>query len=170
MLIQSDLLNLLDKSGINYKIHNHAPLFTVEDSERLRGVIEGSHSKNLFLKNKKNQFFLFSCSENASVDLKLFSKVIAAKNLSFANEKYLDQYLGIKPGSVSPFALLNDEENQVVFYLDEKLFKSETISFHPLINTSTITMKTKDFINFIIGNNKKINIFSLDNYSILDVL
>ena len=170
MLIQSDLLDLLNKSQIVYEIYNHPPLFTVEDSERLRGEIQGSHSKNLFLKNKKNQFFLLSCSENANVNIKLFSKVIGAKNLSFANERYLDEYLGIKPGSVSPFALLNDRENQVTFYLDEKLFKSKIINFHPLINTSTISMKTKDFINFIIENNKKINIFSLDNYSILNVI
>ena len=79
--------------------------------------------------------------------------------------------MGIKPVLVSrPFALLNDRENQVAFYLDEKLFKSKIINFHPLINTSTISMKTKDFINFIIENNKKINIFSLDNYSILNVI
>ena len=100
-----------------------------------------AHTKNLFLKNKKNNFFLFSCDENAKVDLKLFSKSIDAKNLSFANAEYLEQFLGIKPGSVSPFALLNDKDNVVEFYLDEKLFNSEIINFHPLINTTTISIK-----------------------------
>tara|TARA_B100000674_G_scaffold441934_1_gene405957 strand:- start:254 stop:766 length:513 start_codon:yes stop_codon:yes gene_type:complete len=170
MLTKTDLLQLLRGKSINFQIHQHEPLFTVEDSENLRGEIDGSHSKNLFLKNKKNSFFLLSCDENAKVDLKKFSLSINAKNLSFANEKYLEKYLGIKPGSVSPFALLNDKENIVEFYLDEKITKSEVINFHPLVNTTTISIKTNDFINFILENNKKINIFSLETYSIVDRL
>ena len=124
----------------------------------------------LSVKNKKNNFFLFSCDENAKIDLKQFSKSIDAKNLSFANAEYLEQFLGIKPGSVSPFALLNDKDNVVEFYLDEKLFNSEIINFHPLINTTTISIKTTEFINFILENNKKIHIFSLDSYSIVKSL
>ena len=170
MLTKTDLFELLRVNNIDFQIHDHDPLFTVEDSENFRGEIKGSHSKNLFLKNKKNNFFLFSCDENAQVNLKQFSKSIGAKNLSFANEKYLENFLGIKPGSVSPFALLNDSENVVKFYLDEKLFKSSLINFHPLINTTTITVKTSEFINFIIENNKKIHIFSLNSYDIVDVL
>ncbi len=170
MLTKTDLLQLLRGKSIDFQIHQHEPLFTVEDSENLRGEIDGSHSKNLFLKNKKNSFFLLSCDENAKVDLKKFSLSINAKNLSFANEKYLEKYLGIKPGSVSPFALLNDKENIVEFYLDEKITKSEIINFHPLVNTTTISIKTNDFINFILENNKKINIFSLETYSIVDRL
>ena len=170
MLSKSDLLELLRKKGLDFQIHNHEPLFTVEDSENLRGKIDGAHTKNLFLKNKKDYFFLFSCHENAVIDLKRFSKAIGAKNLSFANEKYLDKYLGIKPGSVSPFALLNDTYNDVSFYFDEILIKSELINFHPLINSTTITIKTRDFVAFILENKKKINIFSLQSYSIVDNL
>ena len=170
MLTKLDLLELLETKGLNFQVHNHEPLFTVEDSEKLRGEISGAHTKNLFLKNKKNNFFLFSCDENASVDLKRFSKSIDAKNLSFASELYLEKLLGIKPGSVSPYALMNDVENQVVFYLDETLFKSKIINFHPLINTTTITIKTTEFINFIIEKGKKIHIFSLKSYSVVEVL
>ncbi len=170
MLTKTDLFELLSEKKLDFQIHNHDPLFTVEDSEKLRGEIKGSHTKNLFLKNKKNNFFLFSCDENAKVDLKKFSKSIDAKNMSFANEAYLEQFLGIKPGSVSPYALLNDKNNIVEFYLDEKLYKSEIINFHPLINTTTITIKTIEFVNFLLEKKKKINIFSLDNYSIVDVL
>ena len=108
--------------------------------------------------------------DSAKVDLKQFSKSIDAKNLSFANAEYLEQFLGIKPGSVSPFALLNDKDNVVEFYLDEKLFNSEIINFHPLINTTTISIKTSEFINFLLENNKKIHIFSLDSYSIVKSL
>ena len=170
MLLKSDLFELLRVKGLDFQIHNHEPLYTVEDSEKFRGKIKGSHTKNLFLKNKKNSFFLFSCDEKATVDLKLFSKSIDAKNLSFANERYLDKYLGIKPGSVSPFALLNDKNKEVNFYLDQKLYESEIINFHPLINTTTISIKMNDFINFILENEIKINIFSLNNYSITKVL
>ena len=170
MLTKTKLLELFRDKRLDFQIHDHQPLYTVEDSENLRGSIKGFHTKNLFLKNKKDNFFLFSCEENARVDLKRFSKSIDAKNLSFANENYLEKYLGIKPGSVSPYALLNDIENVVEFYLDEKLVKSDIINYHPLINTSTISIKTKDFINFIIENNKKINIFSLDNYNVVDTL
>ena len=170
MLLKSDLFELLRVKGLDFQIHNHEPLYTVEDSEKFRGKIKGSHTKNLFLKNKKNSFFLLSCDEKATVDLKLFSKSIDAKNLSFANESYLDKYLGIKPGSVSPFALLNDKNKEVNFYLDQKLYESEIINFHPLINTTTISIKMNDFINFILENEIKINIFSLNNYSITKVL
>ena len=170
MLLKSDLFELLRAKGLDFQIHNHEPLYTVEDSEKFRGKIKGSHTKNLFLKNKKNRFFLFSCDEKATVDLKLFSKSIDAKNLSFANERYLDKYLGIKPGSVSPFALLNDKNKEVNFYLDQKLYESEIINFHPLINTTTISIKMNDFINFILENEIKINIFSLNNYSITKIL
>ena len=167
---KSDLLDILSEKNIDFQVHEHKPLYTVEDSEKLRGKIDGSHTKNLFLKNKKNEFFLFTCNERAKIDLKQFSKSIDAKNLSFANENYLEKYLGIKPGSVSPYALLNDKKNNVSFYLDENLEKSEKINFHPLINDTTITMKTSDFINFILENKKRINIFSLEHYTIVKTL
>ena len=168
MLTKLELLELLREKSLDFQIHDHMPLHTVEDSEKLRGQIEGSHTKNLFLKNKKNNFYLFSCEEKSVVDLKKFSKSIDAKNLSFANETYLNKYLGIKPGSVSPYSLLNDAENAVSFYLDEALANSDIINFHPLINTTTITMKTKDFLNFISDNKKKINIFSLKSYTVIN--
>ena len=170
MTTRLELFEILRNKSIEFQIHEHQPLYTVEDSEKLRGEISGSHTKNLFLKNKKNSFFLFSCDERAQVDLKQFSKSIEGKNLSFAKEEYLDKYLQIKPGSVSPFALLNDTENEVKFYLDEKLAKSKLINFHPLINTTTISLKTNDFISFMVENNKKINIFSLESYSVVETL
>ena len=170
MLTKTDLFELLSAKNKDFQIYDHEALFTVEDSENLRGEIKGAHTKNLFLKNKKNNFFLFSCDENAKVDLKLLSKSINAKNLSFANAEYLKQYLGIKPGSVSPFALLNDKNNIVKFYLDDKLYNSEIINFHPLINTTTISIKTSEFINFLLENNKNIHIFSLESYNIIKVL
>ena len=158
MLNSSKVIDLLKKYEI--KVHEHDELFTVEDSQKLRGRINGAHSKNLFLKNKKNEFFLLSCEETDKIDLKKISKSLMLGNISFAKEKHLDRYLKIKPGSVSPFALLNDFDAKVNFYLEKTLYESQFINFHPLVNTLTITIQTNKFIEFMIENNKKIHIFS----------
>ena len=160
MLSKSQLINKLNDSKIKYELTEHEPLYTVKDSVEKRGTIYGSHSKNLFLKNKKNKFFLISCEEFTEINLKQISKSLALGNVSFAKEEYLINCLGIKPGSVSPFALLNNTDNKIDFYLEDKLYNSDYVNFHPLINTKTITMKSDDFIEFMIENNKKIHIFS----------
>ena len=160
MYNSSELINLLQKENCNIDVRHHDPLFTVEDSKKLRGKIVGAHTKNLFLKNKKNSFYLLTCEETDRIDLKKISKSLGLGNVSFAKEEYLDQYLKIKPGSVSPFALLNDESRQVSFYLEQSLYESKFVNFHPLINTLTITIETSEFIEFMIENNKKIHIFS----------
>jgi len=159
MYNSSELIELLKKK---YKIeaHQHDALFTVEDSRKLRGKIGGAHTKNLFLKNKKNNFFLFSCEEADKIDLKKISKSLELGNISFAKEEYLETYLKIKPGSVSPFALLNDKRGCVNFYLEQTLYESDFVNFHPMINTFTVKIKTDKFIEFMIENNKKIHIFS----------
>ena len=160
MYNSTELINLLKKENCNIHVHQHDPLFTVQDSKKLRGKIKGAHSKNLFLKNKKKLFFLLTCEETDKIDLKQISKSLKLGNVSFANEGYLDQYLKIKPGSVSPFALLNDDEGDVHFYLEKTLYESKFVNFHPLINTLTITIETNKFIEFMIEKNKKIHIFS----------
>ena len=160
MLNSDQLIRALKVKKYDFQIHKHDALFTVEDSNKLRGVIRGGHSKNLFLKNKKNNFYLITCEEHDEINLKKISKSLNLGNISFAKADYLNKYLGIKPGSVSPFALLNDQKNDVVFYLEKNLYNSELINFHPLINTLTITMPTKIFIEFMIENNKKIHVFS----------
>ena len=162
-----ELIELLKKRNYEIKVHQHDALFTVEDSKKLRGKIDGAHSKNLFLKNKKNKFFLLTCEEADKVDLKRVSKSLGLGNTSFAKEEYLDQYLKIKPGSVSPFALLNDEGGQIDFYLEQSLYQSKFVNFHPLINTFTITIETNNFIEFMIENNKKIHIFSSSQGDVL---
>ena len=160
MLSLKKFIDILKEKKYEFEIHEHKPLFTVEESNQLRGKIKGSHSKNLFLKNKKNNFFLISCEEFEEINLKKISKSFGFGNISFAKEQYLFNILGIKPGSVSPFALLNDTNNVVSFYLEKKLHDSEFLNFHPLINTVTITISTNNFIKFMIENKKKIHIFS----------
>ena len=162
-----ELIELLKKEKYEIKVHQHVPLFNVEDSKKLRGKINGAHSKNLFLKNKKNEFFLLSCQEADKINLKKISKLLELGSVSFAKQEYLEQYLKIKPGSVSPFALLNDNSGFVNFYLEQALYESKLVNFHPLINTLTITIETYRFIEFMIENNKKIHIFSSANGKVL---
>jgi Ala-tRNA(Pro) deacylase len=168
MISKNTLLDKLKKLNIRYQLIEHEAFFTVEDSIEKRSLIRGAHTKNLFLKNKKKQFFLISCLENRQINLKELSKKLNIGNISFANEKQLNEYLGLKPGSVSPFGILNDNKNKVQFYLDYNITSFDMVSFHPLINTSTITLKVKDLINFLIYYNKKVNIFCFDTYSIIE--
>ena len=167
MLTPNELIKLLDIKGYDYDFHEHNALFTVEESSKLRGEIKGLHSKNLFLKNKKNNFFLFSCEEFSKINLKTVSKSLDLGNISFAKKEYLLELLGISPGSVSPFALLNNTENNIDFYLEDKLHDSEYINFHPLTNKATVTINSSKFIEFMIESKKKIHIFSSSNETIV---
>ena len=169
MLNSLKFLEHLKNMNYDFQIHEHQPLFTVEESKSFRGQIKGSHTKNLFLKNKKNKFFLISCDEMEIINLKKISKSLELGNVSFAKEQHLNEHLGIKPGSISPFALINDIQNNVDFYFENKLYESEYINFHPLINTITVTIKTNKFMEFMIENNKKIHIFSSREEKILQI-
>ena len=102
------LVDILNNEKIDFEITEHKPLFTVKESEEINNKIIGAHTKNLFLKNKKNNFFLFSCKNDTSVNLKELSKNSIFKNLSFANESYLKEFTRMTPGSVNPFGLLFD--------------------------------------------------------------
>ena len=169
MLSNLDIINKLNACKIKYELIEHDAFFTVKDSVKKRGIVNGAHTKNLFFKNKKDQFILFSCLESAEINIKKFSKSIGYNNLSFAKENYLEELLGILPGSVSPFALLNDTINKVNFYLEDEVYNSEFVNFHPLVNTSTINLKTKEFLAFMVENKKKIHIFSLKKGLVLKI-
>ena len=167
MLTPNELITLLDVKGYDYDLYEHKALFTVEDSNKLRGEITGLHSKNLFLKNKKNNFYLLSCEEFSKINLKSISKSLDLGNVSFAKKEYLLELLGVSPGSVTPFALLNNTENNIDLYLEDKMHESEYINFHPLTNKATVTIKSEDFIEFMIENKKKIHIFSTSSETIV---
>ena len=156
MLSKEKLIKLLDESNCDYEVKEHAPLFTVEDSKSLRGSILGAHSKNLFLKDARGQFYLLSVEENTKVDLKKIMNFIGSKKLSFAKVEYLESILGIEPGSVSPFALINDVDKKVLFFLDKNFLNYEKLNFHPLVNTATVNIATSDMIKFIEEKHKPI--------------
>ena len=163
MIFKDDLIRMLNDNGLEYFVEEHAPLYTVEDSKSLRGQIEGAHSKNLFLKDAKANFFLISIEESASIDLKKTMQQIQSKKLSFAKPEYLQDILGIEPGSVSPFALLNDTKKQVKFYLDRSFLDSETVNFHPLINTATVNISPQNLIELIEKYHNPVNYIDLEN-------
>ena len=168
MINKTNLLKLLDDKKIDYRIFDHPPLHSVKDSIDMRGTIKGAHTKNLFLKNKKDDFFLFSCLESTTIDLKILKKNLNLGNISFAKANYLKEILQLSPGSVSPFGLLNDNKNMVSFFLDKKLKKYDIINFHPLENTSTINMSVIDFLNFMFEYKKLVKFINFDNYTIED--
>ncbi|MGA7805184.1 prolyl-tRNA synthetase associated domain-containing protein [Bradyrhizobium sp.] len=149
---EEDLLNLLDAHGIAVAMHRHPPVHTVEESRTLRGEIAGAHTKNLFVRDSKKRFFLLVLDEDRKVNLKALAARIGARGgLSFGSAEALYEKLGIRPGSVSVFALINDKAGDVTVVLDEELRKAATINGHPLGNEATICVSPDGIDRFLIA-------------------
>ncbi len=144
-----ELLELLKKLGIFYKRYKHQPIYNVADAEKYAKNIDGAHCKNLFLKDAEGKLYLAVTLEKKRVDLKGVSKQIGAKRLSFASDDMLENILNIKPGGVTPFALINGINKHTVVLFDQDILKERKLSFHPLVNTETITISTEDILKFI---------------------
>ncbi|MBX3583969.1 MAG: prolyl-tRNA synthetase associated domain-containing protein [Rhizobiaceae bacterium] len=146
---QDELLSYLQGLGISVTTVSHPPLFTVADSQALRGEIPGAHTKNLFLKDKKDNFFLVTVEEDATVDLKQIHHVIgAASRVSFGKPEALMELLGVVPGAVTAFGLLNDKAGRVRFVIDAALADQEIINAHPLTNEATTSIRSQDLVLF----------------------
>lgn len=143
------LLQRLIELGIEAKTIDHPPLFTVEESQELRGVIPGAHTKNLFLKCKKGTFWLIVALEDAAINLKRAHTKLGSGRLSFGKPELLMEMLGVPPGSVTPFSIINDTEDHVTIVLDKTMLEHEVLNFHPLVNTATTTIKRDDLLTFI---------------------
>ena len=165
---KKELLKYLEKYKIEFYEYNHEPLFTVKESVQLRGKIQGTHTKNLFLKDKKKKFYLLSCIEDKKIDLKKLRTAFQTNNLSFASDLNLKEILGLTPGSVSPFGLINDTKKITNFYLDKDILDAKTVNFHPLINNSTINLNVDSFINFIKKINVELQIMDLEVYKFVN--
>ncbi|MCK0206534.1 prolyl-tRNA synthetase associated domain-containing protein [Starkeya koreensis] len=149
-LSSQDLLARLAELGIETRTVEHPPLFTVEDSQALRGDIPGGHTKNLFLKDKKGNLFLVVVEEEARVDLKsLHVPLGAASRLSFGSAELMEEVLGVKPGAVTAFGPVNDTEGRITVVLDAELMEHEAINCHPLVNTATTTIARDDLLRFL---------------------
>ena len=144
-----DLLRRLDELEIPHATHRHDPVFTVEEARRVRGNLPGCHTKNLFLRDKKGRMWLFVCEQDRAVDMKSIADLIGAKHLSFGSPKRLMQYLGVIPGAVTPFAVVNDKSRQVQVVLDGPILSEEPLNFHPLDNAMTTAIDSSDFLRFL---------------------
>ncbi len=146
---RADLLACLERLGIATTTVEHPPLFTVEQSQALRGEIPGGHTKNLFLKDKKDKVFLVVAEEEAEIDMKSLHKRIGSARLSFGRPELLAELLGVVPGSVTPFGALNDTAGRVNVILDAALMRHATLNFHPLENVATTNIGREDFLTFL---------------------
>jgi len=148
--LATPLLDRLAALGIPSTTLSHQAVFTVAESQTLRGTIAGAHSKNLFVKDKKGRLFLVTALEDARLDLKKLHEAIGAQGrVSFASAEQLREHLGVEPGSVTPFAAMNDGGGAVTVILQEALMAHPVLNFHPLTNTATTTIANGDLIRFL---------------------
>lgn len=148
-LSRADLLERLAGLGIKTRTIDHAPVFTVAESTKLERDIEGGHTKNLFLKCKKGNLYLVVALNDARIDLKTLHTKLGSGRLSFGNADLLVEVLGVKPGSVTPFALVNDTGNRVTVVLDEAMMRHDLLNYHPLSNDATTSIARDDLLRFI---------------------
>ncbi|MEM7729873.1 MAG: prolyl-tRNA synthetase associated domain-containing protein [Pseudomonadota bacterium] len=142
------LYALLSDLGIEHRTENHAAVFTVEEGRGVKDALPGGHSKNLFLKDKAGRFVLVSALGETPIRLNRLHPHIGTKRLSFAREDALLERLGVRPGSVTVFSLINDPEAQVTLVLDQALFAQDHVWFHPLRNTASTRVRPDDLITF----------------------
>ena len=144
-----DLFARLEGLGIVTRTVEHAAVFTVDEARRLRGEIPGAHTKNLFLIDKDGRLWLVVALEDAAIDLKALPGKVGAGRVSFGKPERLREALGIEPGSVTPFALINDVDNRVSVVLDEAMMREPYLNCHPLENTATTTIASGELLRFI---------------------
>src|SRR5438034_7477650 len=140
----------LAELGIDYTRHEHPPVATVEQAEAHWAGIDATHCKNLFLRNQKgNRHYLVVIAHSKKADLRAVADQIGDGKLSFASPERLMACLGLTPGSVSPFGLINDRQHVVEVVIDRDLRSAQRLSFHPNINTVTFTVSPEDFRRFL---------------------
>lgn len=140
----------LAELGIKYQIHNHPPIFTIDDANQHWRNLRGMHCKNLFLRDREGKKkFLVVVEASKQVDLQALRRLIPCSKLSFGSPERLQKFLGLTPGSVSPFGLINDANREVKVIVDEDCFNAEFVNFHPNTNTATLEITPSDFEKFL---------------------
>ena len=145
----SDLFAYLDDLGIDHKTVEHPATFTVEEGRHLKASTPGGHTKNLFMKDKDGVIVLISAWADNQLRLNQLHKKIGTRRLSFASAGLMVECLGVAPGSVTAFALMNDTEQRVRFIADAALMGFDTVNFHPLVNTATTAISRAGFQRFV---------------------
>ncbi|MFN0191538.1 MAG: prolyl-tRNA synthetase associated domain-containing protein [Aestuariivirga sp.] len=146
---RADLLARLESLGLATATVDHIPVFTVEEAQKVHGDIPGGHCKNLFLKDEKGALWLIVCLEEAQVNLKTAPIKIGSRRLTFGKADLLMEVLGVEPGSVTPFGLINDIQTRVNVILDEPMMRQEILNYHPLRNDATTSISPDGLLAFI---------------------
>lgn len=157
------LMAQLEALNITYKLYHHEAVFTVAESEKVDAQIEGTHCRNLFLRDKKKKNFLLVLQNATDIDVKKLPAVIGSDRLSFGSSDRLWQYLGVRPGSVCPFAITNDTDDNVKILLDKSMMETEIVNYHPLLNTMTVGLTPADLLKFIESTGHEAHIVDLSN-------
>jgi Ala-tRNA(Pro) deacylase len=144
-----DLFAFLDRLGIAHPSVSHPPVFTVEEAKRLRGQVPGTHTKNLFLKDRRDAVFLVVAREETVIELKTLHQGLGAGRFSFGSADLMRQLIGVEPGSVTPFAAINDVGGRVTVVLDRAMMDGPVLNFHPLVNTMTTSIASGDLVRFL---------------------
>ena len=145
----AELFALFDSLGIEHSTVEHPPFFTVEEGRPWHDRIPGLHGKNLFIKDRKGGIWLVVMPAEKRADLGWLEKAVAAPRFSFARPEVLQEVLGLTPGSVTPFGLINDKQRRVAVILDEALLDSEWVNYHPLHNAASTTIRSADLVRFV---------------------
>ncbi len=143
------LLARLAELGIATRTVEHPPVFTVEEARRYRGDLPGTHTKSLFLRDKKGAMWMVVCLESRALDLKDLAQRLGAKHLSFGSPERLMRHLGVIPGAVSPLAVVNDMERVVQVVLDREVLARDPVNLHPLDNAKTTALSAADLLRFL---------------------
>jgi Ala-tRNA(Pro) deacylase len=145
-----ELFVYLDQLGIAHQTVTHPPVFTVEEGRELRGAIAGGHTKNLFLRDKKGVPYLVVAGEEAAIELRSLHRLLGATGrFSFGSAELMRELLGVEPGSVTPFAVINDTGHRVTVVLDAAMMAHPVLNFHPLKNTGTTTISREGLLKFL---------------------
>ena len=144
-----ELLKMLSDVGIGYELHHHRAVFSVGEADDIDAMIGGTHTRNLFLRDKKENMFLVTLLAHRKIDLSRLAELIGAGRLSFGSPERLMTYLGVTPGSVTPFSIINDQDHKVRLILDKDMMESDVVNYHPLINTMTVSLAPKDLSIFL---------------------
>ncbi len=146
---RAELLAMLDSLGIKTKTYEHAAVFTVAESLAIENTMPGGHTKNLFLKDKKDKLFLVVALHDAAIEMKFLHKTLDCDRVSFGKAELLEEVLGVKPGSVTPFSVINDKAARVTVVLDAAMMDEPLLNYHPLENTATTAIAREDLLRFI---------------------
>lgn len=146
---EADLFAFFDAHGIAHRTHRHQRVFRVDEGHEIKAALPGAHTKNLFLKDARGQLWLISALGETAIDLKRLPAAIGSGRLSFGSPDRLFDALGVVPGSVTAFALINDSARRVRFVLDRALLDHEIVNFHPLSNDATTAVSREDFLKFL---------------------